>query len=242
LWVLASLAIGGLAATALVHLVGGGLEVASYDAAADALRAGGTGGTQERLVAVALMQVAVGVLTIGCYLFTVVSFVCWLFRARRNGEALGVAGFRWSPGWTIGSWFIPFVNLVLPFRVVAEIGRASDPGLPDNHLAYPAYRRQVLLGFWWAAWLVFLVVDRVKSVRTRQLLRDDPSLEEIVAGRSAELAWTGLGAACIVVAAVLAALVVLQITRNQHRRIALGSGAPGAPSAVAPSPLQDWGS
>jgi hypothetical protein len=32
-----------------------------------------------------------------------------------------------SPGWTIGVFFIPIVNLILPFRATAQIARAADP-------------------------------------------------------------------------------------------------------------------
>src|SRR4051812_31632317 len=77
LWVLASLTIGGLAVGALLDVVASILDVFSYDAAEEALRAGGTGGAQERLVAVLLLEGAAGIASGAAFVFTMVAFICW---------------------------------------------------------------------------------------------------------------------------------------------------------------------
>ena len=82
----------------------------------------------------------------------------FLYRARRNLDALGIGGLRWSPGWTIGSWFIPFGNLVLPVLVVAEVWRASGARGPWSGAPAGPVRA------WWAFFLISRVLGEVWGV------------------------------------------------------------------------------
>jgi hypothetical protein len=63
-----------------------------------------------------------------------------------------------TPGWTIGAWFIPLVNLVAPRRLVLDIGRASSTSWEET-------RDTTLVNLWWAAWighgLVLVTANRV---------------------------------------------------------------------------------
>jgi hypothetical protein len=54
-------------------------------------------------------------------------FIWWLYRAARNLPAFGALGQEFSPGWTIGWWFVPGANLVQPLRVLLEAWRGSAP-------------------------------------------------------------------------------------------------------------------
>lgn len=78
-------------------------------------------------------------------------FLIWLYRTvvalRARGEAT-----RFSPGFTVGGWFIPFANFALPPMAIADAWRRitrSGAGL---------------IGAWWAAYLLFIVVDGVNGV------------------------------------------------------------------------------
>jgi uncharacterized protein DUF4328 len=57
-----------------------------------------------------------------------------------------------TPGWTVGWWFVPFASLVQPFGAVRELcRRAGRPGPVD-----PAPKPVVGDGFlamWWASFL-----------------------------------------------------------------------------------------
>lgn len=63
------------------------------------------------------------VLHIAC----VVLFCVWIWRAYANLYLFGVDDLRFSPGWGVASWFLPFANLALPFLVLQELWRASSP-------------------------------------------------------------------------------------------------------------------
>ena len=93
-------------------------------------------------------------------LATVVLFLNWFYRARKNA-GLSVWRQRWSPGWAIGSWFLPPVLLWFPYQIMADIWRAGrPPGLRDGPST------AVLPGLWWACWALAWVTSFQHTTRT----------------------------------------------------------------------------
>lgn len=82
----------------------------------------------------------VGLLVGAITLAAVVVACIWQHRAASAGRALGIPA-RSSPAWGVGSWFVPIVNLWIPYSAVRDC-------LPPGH----PYRRRVL--HWWIAWLL----------------------------------------------------------------------------------------
>ena len=76
-----------------------------------------------------------------------VTFLIWTYRAMSNVHALGANGVE-SPGWTVGSFFIPFVNFVVPYKAMSQIWRAS--------LSASRWQEESasIVGLWWAIWLI----------------------------------------------------------------------------------------
>lgn len=71
------------------------------------------------------------------------ALAAWAWRARRNAEVLSSFPFRTSARWALFGWFVPFVNLVVPALVVADIVRAiglTRPGV-------------IAVRLWWTALL-----------------------------------------------------------------------------------------
>ena len=56
---------------------------------------------------VALMQFAV-------FLGTVVVWLVWIHRAYANLDALGARDTKYSPGWAVGWYVVPFLNFMRP--------------------------------------------------------------------------------------------------------------------------------
>jgi hypothetical protein len=130
----------------------------------------------------------------------------WLWRARHNSELIepGHHHAR-SRGWVWGGWVCPIVNLWFPFQVVKGIHVASSR-------AYGG--AGALIGWWWAAWLVFLFSMRASdSVATDAIDSGDVQSAEGVAVFAALLS---------VVALVLWVQVIRRTTRIQHEALGLG--------------------
>ena len=67
----------------------------------------------------------VGILWLGAYIIAGVFFFIWLHRACKNLDYLEVVDTRFTPGWAIGWWFIPFANLFMPYQVVKSYGKPA---------------------------------------------------------------------------------------------------------------------
>src|SRR5262249_54962573 len=83
---------------------------------------------------------------------TIVMWCVWQFCAQSNLRPLGAANLRYSPGWAVGWWFIPFAWFVVPFLTVRELWKASDP--EGGSVGWQMAKTTPLLGIWWAGWLL----------------------------------------------------------------------------------------
>jgi hypothetical protein len=52
--------------------------------------------------------------------------IIWMYRVAANHRALH-RGTTWGPGWAIGGWFAPPLLYVIPFLMLREMWKASDP-------------------------------------------------------------------------------------------------------------------
>ncbi len=87
-------------------------------------------------------------LLVGAVTVAAVVIACiWQHRAASAGRALGIPS-RHSPAWGVGSWFVPIVNLWIPYAAVRDC-------LPPAH----PHRPRVL--HWWIAWLLAGILSSV---------------------------------------------------------------------------------
>ncbi|MCX4694949.1 DUF4328 domain-containing protein [Streptomyces sp. NBC_01408] len=158
-----------------------------------------------------LLNGLAGILQVLALLSIAAVFIVWFYRVRCNAEIFRRDGFSQSRGWAIGGWFIPFANLVMPYRTAKQIWAASTQLGPDGA------SRQVStapLTAWWLVWVLSQVVSQVfgrvyMNAETPEELRDAFAL-----GIVSDL--------LTVVAAVLAVLFVRKLTAMQNTYAAQG--------------------
>lgn len=56
--------------------------------------------------------------------------VVWAWRSAHNARALGRTGARLAPVWAVVGWLIPLAAFVLPYIVISDLWRSSDPEAP----------------------------------------------------------------------------------------------------------------
>nr|WP_298144789.1 DUF4328 domain-containing protein [uncultured Pseudomonas sp.] len=72
----------------------------------------------------------------------------WIYRANYNARQLGAKGMEFTPGWSIGWYFIPVATLWKPYQAMKEIWKASsDPG------NWKEAKVSAILPWWWFFWL-----------------------------------------------------------------------------------------
>lgn len=58
-------------------------------------------------------------------LATMVTYCLWLRGASQRAHTVSGGNMGITPGWAVGWHFVPFANLVMPFRTVLEIWKVS---------------------------------------------------------------------------------------------------------------------
>jgi eukaryotic-like serine/threonine-protein kinase len=178
--------------------------------------------TQDDLDRTDLREGLVALLTFVAYPFAIVFFISWFRRAYRNLPALGATGLRYRSGWTIGSWFIPIVGLILPKQIANDIWRASDPDERlDQGTLWQGEEVPALYQWWWG----FFVVG---SFLGNAAFRADLAADDIDGYRRAAVVTIASNLVDIV-GATLAVLVIRRTTDRQEARAAVLAASAEAP-------------
>ena len=78
------------------------------------------------------------------FIVTIVLYLMWLHRAYKNLQALGQQT-DYSPGWAVGYWFIPFINLVMPYKIVNELYEKSN---------FQGNNSSSIVAIWWLTYIL----------------------------------------------------------------------------------------
>lgn len=157
-------------------------------------------------------QDLVSVIAICLYLVTVIAFARWVLLANRHVRTLGAEGLTQTPWKATGFFFVPVVNLFLPYRGMRELWQASHH--PSGWKESPV---PVLLPVWWGFWLVTNLFGRIGKLLNDKM--DD--LPSGILATQVQLVQNTL----MVVLGVLACIVVTRITAAQLRSVGLASAA-----------------
>ena len=201
-----------LGVTAAVDLFALGADLYMYDVTGD-LAGGETGtGVWDRSDRADMLTGVAGVAQIVATLACAVVFVIWLWRVRRNAEVFDPDGHHKARAWVIAGWVVPIASLWYPRRVVVDIWDASSTGdKPDGH---------ALINAWWTLWLLSITVGEFlytafDDAHTAQEIHDSVTLAMVADVLD-------------LVAALLAAAVVLRLTRMQDDKARQGPAVPVA--------------
>ena len=113
------------------------------------------------LVSNALTIILPGLACIGgiASLASGILFLVWLYRSCKNLEAFNTQGAKYSPGLAVGSWFIPVVNFALPFLIIMQLWKASDPDA--STVGWKQSKNGMVVILWWASFFIFLILSIV---------------------------------------------------------------------------------
>ena len=141
----------------------------------------------------------------------------WQYRAQRNAIELAGGGLKFTPGWAVGWWFIPFANLVKPFETVRELWKAS------HGVAWRSLNTWRVIGWWWALWLAGNALEW-------GIARSGTPTD--ISGFITRDLWGLASLGFEVASAVLAIAIVRSIVGLQERAVA--SPIPQMPGVVMP--------
>ncbi len=94
-------------------------------------------------------QQFMAILYLAAFIVTGITFLRWIHRTNSNCHGFGAQGMKFTPGWSIGYYFIPIINLYKPYQAMKEIWKVSTN--PDN---WQNESGSAILGWWWTLWLI----------------------------------------------------------------------------------------
>lgn len=142
-------------------------------------------------------------------LVALILMMIWMNISHKVTQQLWPGQRSWTSGWTVGAWFIPVANLVIPKLVMNEIERIATA--PRSHGAVGEQWRSVATSatgwLWWLGMIIGSIVNAVGSGLGSEL---DSSAGEVRAG----YVFNALGLSLVAAGAVFGALYVRRIGRR----------------------------
>lgn len=154
-------------------------------------------------------QALVALLYFSTFIFTIITFLMWQRRIRKNADYIGITGLRFSTVGVVGWWFVPIMNIFRPYQVMKEMWQSNYRSVNEQ----PDWRDSTvsgLLGWWWG---LFLVGEWISGIALRIYLRND-DIDSLIVGD-----WLDIGSSMLLmVAAALAIALVREITAFQESK------------------------
>lgn len=165
---------------------------------------------------------SLGIAIMVVWFSVMVLFLRWTYVTKVNAIALGARDMKHSPGWSVGYYFIPILNLFRPYQALKETFQASHPGFKENWQEAPT---PGILPVWWTLWLLSSVASRL-AMRTSM---NAETVEELLEAARIDL-WSTL------LALPLTIVVLLIVTTLTSWQSAKDAGARDAMQEEAPEP------
>lgn len=106
---------------------------------------------EETLLTSDIANSVVGLVHLPLAVFIGITFLRWIYRANKNLHILSSVPMAFSPGWSIGWYFIPIANFFKPYQAMKEIWLVAHRG---------GEKSIEILGLWWFLWLVSISLAR----------------------------------------------------------------------------------
>lgn len=91
--------------------------------------------------------------SLGIYLFSAILIGRWIYFANENAHCLSEREMRFTPGWAVGWYFVPFANFWKPYQAMKEIWLTSFSLSDKQQLPGTEPTSHAIIIWWWSLWL-----------------------------------------------------------------------------------------
>jgi len=155
-------------------------------------------------------QQVIGWFQAGVAITTIILFAMWIYRANFNARSLGAQNMKFTPGWSVGYYFIPFINLWRPYQAMKEIWKASK-----NPTAWEGEERGAILPWWW---FFFLIAGMFGNASLRTSMRAK-EIHELITSTGITIASDLVSIPATIIALVLVRKIYEMQMSHVQRRI-----------------------
>lgn len=114
-----------------------------------------------------LRQQLIGIIQFSLFIITGIVFLRWIYFSNLNSRSLGASGMQFTPGWSIGYYFVPFLHIYKPYIAMKEIWKTSKD--PKN---WEMVKTPSLFPQWWTLWIISSISANISfrlSMRAEEL-------------------------------------------------------------------------
>jgi hypothetical protein len=142
------------------------------------------------------------------FIVSAVFFILWFKRAYHN--LIQIEGkTAYGEGWTIGAWFIPLANLVIPCKIMLELYGKAQARLTQIRALPSELTGASVVGWWWTFWIVSSVLGSIVF----RAARNAESVQSLIFMTQAEIASS--------VISILLALITVAMIRKYAKIVGL---------------------
>lgn len=93
-------------------------------------------------------KMLIGLISTLVFIVSGILILKWIYRANYNACQLGARDMHFTPGWSVGWYFVPIALLWKPYQAMKEIWRASHSPSDWGNASTSS-----ILPWWWFLWL-----------------------------------------------------------------------------------------
>ena len=86
----------------------------------------------------------------------VITFIRWFRRAYYNTAIVNKDAVSYANGWASGSWFVPILNLIRPYKIMVEIWIGTINAPKGTRMT--AYPHKTII-FWWVTYVISMLIN-----------------------------------------------------------------------------------
>ena len=165
--------------------------------------------SQEEANANDLRQIIIGVVQTLTYLASAVLFLSWFRRAYGNLHRLREYRLQYSENMAIWSFFIPFINVVRPFRIAQEVAFTTKQVVNNELPGYQSALYPPVVGIWWGLFLG----SKALGSAAAQLVAKGDSVDQMITSAQVYIVSDSLDIA----AAAITILMIKQISKDEEQ-------------------------
>jgi hypothetical protein len=164
----------------------------------------------EILLPAEIVNALVGLIQLFVFIFLGVTFLRWIYRVNKNLHLLSSEPMTFSPGWSVGWYFIPIACLFKPYQAMKEIWAVAHRGTSSGSTII----------WWW--WFLFLMSGFVAQIQMRLSFRADNVITHRVSA-VVDVISNGVD----VILSIVALMLVAAIARAYAENYVEPDAAPG---------------
>jgi predicted Zn finger-like uncharacterized protein len=165
--------------------------------------------------------VMAGVIQTVAFIIVGITFLRWIYRTNTNLGKLSGQPMRFSPGWSVGWYFIPVACWFKPYQAMKEIWERSHKNQSDTGS---------ILGLWWAFWLISTFLSDFAG----DAIMEADSVREYTSSAMAYIVSDGFDVVLNIVALMLVSGIGNAYSKNYSQRRASTAGHPTPQGTIQP--------